>query len=218
VGRATSLASDPRLGPAHSALGTALFARREPRRSVTRRASPRVLDRLGFVFHRPAFHGKTASAIVVQGIYGGRKVRKYLEFVAGGLGFQVARGSVVHTLEPMTDKARQKMDKALASQSRRFHERLLRPAYPTPSLFALIMFRMARTAVRIRVREDMADHTYFRDHGWFESDYYYPTHLGAFKKAAGAFFDWAGAHTSAFEVAEEPARPAGPSAPTPAPR
>ena len=36
----------------------------------------------------------------------------------------------------------------------------------------------------------MRDHVYFRDRGWFESDYYYPTRLGPFKKAAGALFDW----------------------------
>jgi hypothetical protein len=36
----------------------------------------------------------------------------------------------------------------------------------------------------------MRDHVYFRDRGWFEADYYYPTRLGPFKKAAGALFDW----------------------------
>jgi hypothetical protein len=56
-----------------------------------------------------------------------------------------------------------------------------------------MMFRMARTGYRLMLGEDMRDHVYFRDQGWFESDYCYPTHLGPFKKAAGAFFDWAGA-------------------------
>ena len=37
-----------------------------------------LLDRLGFVFHRPCFHGKTFTSIVVQGIHGGGKVVKYL--------------------------------------------------------------------------------------------------------------------------------------------
>ncbi len=38
------------------------------------------LDRLGFVFHRPRFFGKTFTDIVVQGVYGGRKTVKYLDF------------------------------------------------------------------------------------------------------------------------------------------
>jgi multimeric flavodoxin WrbA len=169
------------------------------------------LDRLGFLFHRPRFHGKTATAIVVQGIFRGREIRKYLEFVAGGLGFKVVRGSVIHTLEPMTEKALQQMDKALAAQSRRFHEQLLRPAHPAPSLFGLMMFRMGRTGIRRGVGADKPDSVYYREQGWFESDYYYPTHLGPLKKAAGAFFDWAGAHMSTFQVADEASAVAPPS-------
>jgi len=163
------------------------------------------LDRLGFLFHRPRFHGKTATSIVVQGVYRGREIRKYLEFVAGGLGFNVVKGSVIRTLEPMTEKAVQKMDRALAEQSRRFHDRLLRPAYPAPSLFELMMFRMGRSGIKLGVGEDKPDHRYYRDHGWFESDFYYPIHLGPFKRAAGAVFDWAGTHLSVFQVADEAA-------------
>ena len=33
------------------------------------------------------------------------------------------------------------------------------------------------------------DYRYYADKGWFESDYYYPTRLGALKKAAGHLFD-----------------------------
>jgi multimeric flavodoxin WrbA len=48
------------------------------------------LDRLGFVFHRPRFHGKAFTGIVVQGIYGGAKIEKYLASAGGGLGFHVS--------------------------------------------------------------------------------------------------------------------------------
>jgi multimeric flavodoxin WrbA len=147
------------------------------------------LDRLGFLFHRPRFHGKTSTAIVVQGIYGGRKVRKYLEFVAGGLGFNVVKGSCTRTLEPMTAKAQQKMDKVLAQQSRRFHAQLLRPAYRTPSLFGLMMFRMSRTSIKLMLDDSSRDYAYYRDQGWFESDYYYPTRLNGLKAASGNLFD-----------------------------
>ncbi len=30
---------------------------------------------------------------------------------------------------------------------------------------------------------------YYRDKGWFESDYYYPTRLGVLRKVAGNLFD-----------------------------
>ena len=33
------------------------------------------------------------------------------------------------------------------------------------------------------------DYRYYKDKGWFASDYFYPTRLGALKKAAGSLFD-----------------------------
>jgi multimeric flavodoxin WrbA len=151
------------------------------------------LDRLAFLFHRPRFHGKTFTAIVVQAIGRGATIVKYLEFVGGGLGFNVVKGSCSRTLEPMDQNALDRMERNLSKQSRRFHARLLQPACPTPSLLGLMMFRMARTGYRLMLGENMRDHVYFRDQGWFKSDYYYPAHLGPFKKAAGALFDRAAA-------------------------
>ena len=63
------------------------------------------LDRLAFLFHRPRFHGKTFTSIVVQGIGRGGRIVKYLEFVGGGLGFNVVKGSCIRTLEPMSANA-----------------------------------------------------------------------------------------------------------------
>lgn len=154
------------------------------------------LDRLGFLFHRPRFHGKTFTGIVVQGFYGGGKVLKYLEFVGLGLGFNVVKGSCITALEPMVEKERRKMDKALAGQSRRFHEQLSKPAYPAPSILQLIAFRGGRTSAKLLAGDDNRDHTYYRDKGWFDSDYFYPTKLGPLKKAVGATFDWMAARKS----------------------
>ena len=58
------------------------------------------LDRLGFVFHRPRFFGKTFTSIVAQGIYGGNKIVKYLDFVGNGLGFNTVKGSCYHGSRP----------------------------------------------------------------------------------------------------------------------
>jgi hypothetical protein len=152
------------------------------------------LDRLGFLFHRPRFHGKTFTSIVVQGIYGGGKIVKYLDFVGRGLGFNVVKGSHTTALEPMTAKEQLKQDKALARQSKRFHRRLLKPAYRVPTLFDLMIFRMSRTSIGLMLRN--RDYTYFRELGWLESDYYYPTRLGPLKKTAGSLFDLIGAAMS----------------------
>ena len=149
-----------------------------------------LLDRLGFVFHRPCFQGRAFTSIVVQGIYGGANVVKYLDFVGHGLGFNVVKGSCVTALEPMSSKDRVKMEKTLNAQSRRFHQRLLQPEPDVPSLIQLMGFRMGRTSVKLTLSEDKRDYTYYRDHGWFSSDYFYPIELGLMKTAAGAVFDW----------------------------
>jgi multimeric flavodoxin WrbA len=147
------------------------------------------LDRLGFVFHRPRFFGKTFTSIVAQGIGKGGDIVKYLHFIGKGLGFNVVKGSCVKTLEPMTEKARRKFDLTLERASKKFYARLSGKKYPSPALFWLMAFRMARTSMQKMLDENWRDFTYYRDNGWFISDYYYPVKLGMFKKLAGKLFD-----------------------------
>ena len=161
------------------------------------------LDRLGFAFHRPRFHGRAFTSIVVEGLYGGRDVVKYLDLVGTGLGFNVVKGSRIvcrknpdTAHEPMLEEERLKMEVALAGQSRRFHEQLTSPPFPRPTMFSLFGFRMARTSIELELADDRPDHVYYRDRGWFDSDYYYPTRLGPLKRAAGAAFDWMAARSS----------------------
>jgi multimeric flavodoxin WrbA len=154
------------------------------------------LDRLGFALHRPCFHGRTATSIVAEGIFGGAALVRYLDFVAGGLGFNVVKGSVVTcrknpntAAEPIVEEERRRMETTLARHARRFHARLLGPQLPAPTLVQLFGFRMARTAFHLELGDEYRDHVHYRDHGWFDADYYYPTRLGPLKRAAGALFD-----------------------------
>lgn len=147
------------------------------------------LDRLGFVFHRPRFFGKTFTSIISQGIYGGDKIVKYLDFVGGGLGFNTVEGCCITAFDPMTEKEKQEIDRVLADHSNRFYETLMKPAYPVPTSLKLWGFRTARTMIGLKLDDRNRDYTYYRDKGWFQSDYYYPTRLGLLKKAAGSLFD-----------------------------
>ncbi len=149
----------------------------------------KFLDRLGFVFHRPRFFGKVFTSVVVQGIYGGPQMVRYLDFVGEGLGFDVVKGSCHLTIEPVTEEARRKTTEVLSAHGQRFHDRLLRSPYPAPTLKRLLVFRMARTSMHLMLDETARDYRYYRNNGWFESDYYYPTRLNVFGKAAGGLFD-----------------------------
>jgi hypothetical protein len=53
-----------------------------------------------------------------------------------------------------------------------------------------MMFRMARTSVKLLLDESWRDYTYYKKNGWFGSNYYYPTQLNPIKKLAGNFFDF----------------------------
>ena len=110
------------------------------------------------------------------------------------LGFKVVKGICITALEPMSAKECARMAKSLKAQTCPFHERLLQSEPAAPSFFLLMGFRMGRNSVKLTLNEDKRDYTYYRDHGWFDSDYFYPTHLGPLKKAAGAVFDWTARH------------------------
>jgi multimeric flavodoxin WrbA len=147
------------------------------------------LDRIGFILHRPRFFGKAFTSIVAQGIYGGGAIVKYFNFIGGALGFDVVKGCCINSLEPMTEKGQKKIETIIDRQSRKFHAKLVKKEFPTPSLFELMIFRMARTSRKVMLNENFRDYTHFMKTGWFESDYYYPVRLNPLKKMAGRFFD-----------------------------
>lgn len=148
------------------------------------------LDHLGYLFHRPEFFGKTYTSMVAQGVYGGSKITKYLDFVGKALGFNVVKGTVIKTLEPMTEKAQSKTNVLIRKQAKKYYRELIRKQYPTPSLFKLMIYRMSRTSMHMMLDENYRDYTYFTEKGWFQSDYYYPVKLNPLKKMMGRFFDF----------------------------
>lgn len=149
-------------------------------------------DRLAYVFHRPRFFGKTCTAIVTQGFFGGKDIVKYLLTSAVNLGFQTTKGSFLSTLDPMTKNQKEKMKHEMKKTAERFYKGLVRQKQPAPSLFRLMLFRMTRTSLKYFEEMGLKDYYYYKEKGWFKSDYYYNTSLGMVKKAAGNIFDFLG--------------------------
>ena len=147
------------------------------------------LDRLGFIFHRPQFFGKTCTSIVAQGVYGGNKIVSYFNFIGKALGFNVVKGICVSNLEPVSEKAIQKNEKKITRLSKRFYSQLIKNELPNPSLFELFVFRMSRTSMKAKLDENFRDYTYYTEKGWFTSDFYYPVKLSFLKKVIGRMFD-----------------------------
>ena len=148
-------------------------------------------DRIAFIFHRPRFFHKTFTAVLTQGVPVGDNIRKYIEETGGHLGFYVTKGCSLWTLDPMSDKQKQAMESKVSKAAHRFYKGLIRTAPSKPSFFRLMLFRTGRSGLKsASVR--YYDYFYFKDKGWFESDYYYKTKLGPVKKLAGRFFDFLG--------------------------
>ncbi|NPV51383.1 MAG: flavodoxin family protein [Candidatus Methanofastidiosum sp.] len=146
------------------------------------------IDRMAFIYHRPRFFDKAATAIVTEGVYGGKDVLKYLYTTGESLGFHVSKGCSVVTHRPMTEIQQRKLSEEVNKAAIRFYKELIRPT-PPPSFFRLFTFRAARTSIKY-LDKNLKDYKYYKEKGWFESDYYYPTSLGLIKKPAGSLFDF----------------------------
>lgn len=151
-----------------------------------------LLDRLAFFIHRPHFFGKTFTAIVVQGVFGGNSIAKYLTAAGENMGFQVTKGCCVTMLEPPTQLQEKRMKSEIRKASARFSRKLASPSMPTPSLLRLMMFRMSRSAIKKMLDERYKDYRYYKENGWFESDYYHQVSLGPAKKLVGFLSDFMG--------------------------
>lgn len=148
------------------------------------------LDRLGFVFHRPQFFGKTFTSIVAQGVYGGNKIVQYFNFIGKALGFKVVKGICVSNLEPVSEKVVKKNEKQIDKLARRYYKQLVKQELPNPSLFDLFIFRMSRTSMKMKQDESFKDYRYYTEKGWFKSDFFYTVKLSPIQKVLGRFFDF----------------------------
>jgi multimeric flavodoxin WrbA len=148
------------------------------------------LDRFNPYFHRPEFFGKAFTSIVAQGVYGGGKINKYFSFIGNGLGFNVVNGCCITTLEPMTEEVQKKNDRIIEKLSKKFYSTLQKKEHPVPTLFKLMIFRMARTSIKLMLDESWRDYAFYKNSGWFKSDYYYPIQLNPLKRLSGKFFDF----------------------------
>lgn len=149
------------------------------------------VDRIAFIYHRPRFFKKTFTAIGVQLIPIGKQVQKYLESVGENLGFDVLKGTTVITPEPIPEKQLKELKANIKNLSDRFYKRLNKEKSVKPSLFRIMIFRMTRSGLQ---SSDLKfyDYEYYKEKGWFKSDYYYDIHLNLIQKTVGKFSDFLG--------------------------
>jgi multimeric flavodoxin WrbA len=152
-----------------------------------------LLDRLAFVFHRPRLFGITFMPVVVQGVYGGGKIVKYLNHAMEFWGMKPVKGAVVtggiSPKESNLSTAIQKNEKALNKAMILFRQDLIQNRLRTPNLFRLMIFRSTRSSMKHFTEALEPDKMHYQQNGWFDTDYYYETKLNPFKRFAGWFVD-----------------------------
>ncbi len=92
----------------------------------------------------------------------------------------------------MTEKQKTKLQLEIKRAAKRFYNSLIQIQPPAPSFLRLMIFRMTRTSLKHLEKLDLRDYHYYKEKGWFESDYYYDTSLALLKKLAGKLFDLLG--------------------------
>lgn len=154
------------------------------------------IDRIAFYCHRPRFFGKSFTSIVTQGLSFDTKILKYLSLVGSALGFKSVPGTRITALEPMTERESHRVDELLKKHSGRFRASLFGPPHPPPSMLMLMGFRIGRSMMKLELDDRSYDYRYYKERGWFDSDYFYPTRLGLVKKVLGRVFDVIGTKTA----------------------
>lgn len=150
-----------------------------------------LLDRLAFVFHRPRLFGKVSWPIVVQGVYGGNKITRYLNDVLKFWGAATVPGTVLQGgIVPAKAKDQAQSNQLRINKGLRpFLAAVRKDRPPRPSLFRVVLFRATRSSMKHYPEALPADKKYYESKGWFDSAYYYPTYLNPFKRLAGTIID-----------------------------
>jgi multimeric flavodoxin WrbA len=151
------------------------------------------LDRLAYVFHRPRLFGKSFLPVVVQGVYGGKKVGAYLAEAFSFWGTDAVKGAVVSggifPGQPQDPAVAAKNQKKLDAAIQRFGKSLYRQKPKAPSYFRMMIFRSTRSSMICFDEALPPDKAYYKEKGWETSDYYYPVSLSPGKRLAGFVAD-----------------------------
>lgn len=152
-----------------------------------------LLDRLAFVFHRPRLFGITFLPVVVQGVYGGGKIIKYLNDAMEFWGMRPTRGAVVtggiYPKEVQKDAILRKNEKALNKALDHFRRDLFQNRQKQPSFFRMMIFRSTRSSMKYFEEALEPDKNFYDQRGWFTSDYFYDVKINPLKRFAGWIAD-----------------------------
>lgn len=142
----------------------------------------KFLDYLTYLWHRPAFFGKRFFGLSSGGGMF-NPVFKFLKTNVESWGGIWAGELGVPHYESLTPKYQKKLDMDFAKKAQLFMKSLNNAhSLPAPGIGRLMMFNIWKMNARVCKESIPADFQYWTQHGYFDTDYYYPTRLGWVKK------------------------------------
>lgn len=149
----------------------------------------RTLDRLSYLFHRQEFVGKPALTVVTTDGGGQRETGRYLKMTACGWGCRlVGELQIISTRFfenrnqeipwGYSEKYHASVMAKIRKAANRLETDILRGKPVTPSYYDLFLFQCLRSKTFV----SKADHDFWSQRGWLNSQYFYPAALSPAKK------------------------------------
>ncbi|MCE5213466.1 MAG: NAD(P)H-dependent oxidoreductase [Methanobacterium sp.] len=139
------------------------------------------IDRVAYLCHRPAYHGKKALILCTSGGSGIKETLNYMEMIAGAWGYKVtSKCGLVTAPWPPTSSMEKKNTLNLEKSALRFHESLrsMKNNNDKKVSFKEYMGFLIFKNVSENVKKYMpADYDFYKN-----KDYYYPAKIGIITK------------------------------------
>lgn len=141
------------------------------------------LDRIVFLFHRPALYRKQVLLLFSTDIGGIKPVSFYMRYLINGLGmYTVGTLGVLSGPFNKDDEYRNKLSRQLEDLAVKFKKKISLDGKSMPKFSQLVRFNVWKLKNTYSKDIYPGDFSYWKENGWFEADYYYPVKLKPFQK------------------------------------
>ena len=149
------------------------------------------IDRISYILHRPRFFRQKALILTTAGMVGISDVLKYLDLIAGVLGFEVA-ARVGFPAELVPEYQKRKNEEQLQAAAGAFLAALRKGSRSRPGFSDVLLFHGQRATFDELAEQFPTDHAYWTDHGWLEPGcrYFVDVPVNPVYHAAGIILEW----------------------------
>jgi len=134
-----------------------------------------MFDKFAFLVHRPRFFNKKAMVIVTRGNMFSAAI-KYISKTLSQWGFHVTVKCGEPELPVLKNHLVPKTVQKIRNKTNRFYHSL-DSAGKTPGIGDKLWFEVWKLNAEMGEKGNKTDFNYWKENGWFESDYYYDTRI-----------------------------------------